>query len=473
MKKSILFLLSVYLVQFGFTQPNFETLDMQIKGAATDEEKGRIFHALTKNLIFSNPDSAAIVCLQYKSHFEQTKNQEGVAWMLNDLSRAFQNMGDNQKAAALGLSALKQFENIKDTFGILNALNNTSIAFGYNGDWQTAISYQKKILEYTRSYKNERMEALAKANTGDAYLRLNQPDSALSYLSASLEYTSKKNDAYDLGGDYRNFGIYYKQKSMYDLALNYYKNARAKYLEITDLFDLADISNFTAEVYFLMHQYDSSIVYANKAVLLSRQNNFSQYLMDGYTWLYKNYELQNKNDSSFKYLKLSLATKDSLFNEDRNRKTQNLVFSEQMRQQEKAVENQKAEEERKHNLQYSLIALGIVIFLILFFLLSRSIIVTEKWISFFGILGLLIVFEFINLLIHPFLERATRHNLILMLLALVVIASLLIPLHHRIEKWVMKKMTEKNKQIRLANAKRTIEKLENNSAQTKQDDTNV
>jgi phosphate starvation-inducible membrane PsiE len=87
-------------------------------------------------------------------------------------------------------------------------------------------------------------------------------------------------------------------------------------------------------------------------------------------------------------------------------------------------------------------------------------VVNEKWVSFFGILGLLIVFEFINLLIHPFLEDVTHHNLIFMLLALVAIASLLIPLHHRIEKWISLKMTEKNKAIRLAAAKKIIEKLE-------------
>ncbi|MBK7569284.1 MAG: hypothetical protein IPI31_15805 [Bacteroidetes bacterium] len=107
-----------------------------------------------------------------------------------------------------------------------------------------------------------------------------------------------------------------------------------------------------------------------------------------------------------------------------------------------------------------MIAIGIVFFIILFFLLSHSIIITEKWISFFGILGLLIVFEFINLLIHPFLERITHHSPALMLIALVVLASLLIPMHHRMEKWIKEKMTEKNKKIRLENAKKTIEKLE-------------
>ena len=46
-----------------------------------------------------------------------------------------------------------------------------------------------------------------------------------------------------------------------------------------------------------------------------------------------------------------------------------------------------------------------------------------------------------------------------MLMALVALASLLIPLHHRMEKWIKEKMTEKNKKIRLENAKKTIEQL--------------
>jgi len=82
-------------------------------------------------------------------------------------------------------------------------------------------------------------------------------------------------------------------------------------------------------------------------------------------------------------------------------------------------------------------------------------------IGFLGVLALLIIFEFLNLFLHPFLERITHHSPVLMLLALVCIAALLVPLHHRVEKWAIHKLVEKNKQVRLEAAKRTIEKLEN------------
>ncbi|MBK8494438.1 MAG: hypothetical protein IPL50_04990 [Chitinophagaceae bacterium] len=71
-------------------------------------------------------------------------------------------------------------------------------------------------------------------------------------------------------------------------------------------------------------------------------------------------------------------------------------------------------------------------------------------------MALLIVFEFLNLLLHPFLERVTHHLPVLMLLALVAIAALLAPLHHKVEKWATAKLVEKNKKIRLAAAKKQL-----------------
>lgn len=43
---------------------------------------------------------------------------------------------------------------------------------------------------------------------------------------------------------------------------------------------------------------------------------------------------------------------------------------------------------------------------------------------------------------------------------MVCIAAILVPAHHHLEKWVSQKLTEKNKRIRLAAAKKTIETLE-------------
>jgi hypothetical protein len=170
------------------------------------------------------------------------------------------------------------------------------------------------------------------------------------------------------------------------------------------------------------------------------------------------YENNSQPDSAFYYSRLESAMKDSIFNQDNLNKIQSLAFNEQLRTIEEESKQAAAREERKQNIQYALLALGIISFIILFLLLSRRIITNIKMIGFLGVLALLMIFEFLNLLLHPFLERITHHSPVLMLLALVCIAALLVPFHHWLEKWAIHKLVEKNKQMRLEAAKRKIKR---------------
>ena len=140
-----------------------------------------------------------------------------------------------------------------------------------------------------------------------------------------------------------------------------------------------------------------------------------------------------------------------------------MSVEEEARQQEQKLEEDKFEEAQKENLQYTFIAVGIVSFFIIFLIFSRNYITNPKAIEFLSVIALLIVFEFINLLVHPILEKATHHSPFLMLVALVSIAALLIPFHHKLEHWAVNKLIEKNRETRLESAKRTVEKLERKS----------
>ena len=61
---------------------------------------------------------------------------------------------------------------------------------------------------------------------------------------------------------------------------------------------------------------------------------------------------------------------------------------------------------------------------------------------------------------HPYLAQVTNDSPVLMLLVLIAIGAMLVPLHHKLEKWMTKVMLEKNKKIRLDAAKKTIANLE-------------
>jgi hypothetical protein len=66
-----------------------------------------------------------------------------------------------------------------------------------------------------------------------------------------------------------------------------------------------------------------------------------------------------------------------------------------------------------------------------------------------GILSLLFLFEYLTLLLHPFIVKFTHHTPVYELLISVLIAALIIPIHHRIEHLIIEKLVH-NRQL-LAN----------------------
>lgn len=99
-----------------------------------------------------------------------------------------------------------------------------------------------------------------------------------------------------------------------------------------------------------------------------------------------------------------------------------------------------------------LIAIFIPAFFLITFLLSRvNMHIKLIWLP--GVFSLLFLFEYLNLLLHPTVAMLTNHTPILEILIFVWMAAILIPLHHRLEHWLIHKLIhhrhgnhEKNKQ---------------------------
>lgn len=299
---------------------------------------------------------------------------------------------------------------------------------------------------------------------GNYYLKKNMPDSALRHIHELDEENARlKKPNYILYGFLQN-GTAHAQLGDNDLAEIYFKKAHLLADSIaTPLVTL--IFNYSYIPYLQStNQLEKTKQQAYQLMQVGNKIDNNIAMLSAAGFLSQAYNKLHQPDCAFFYLRMESALKDSVFNQNNFNKIQSLAFNEQIRHIDEEAKYKAAEEQRNQNIQYALIASGIITFIILFLILSRSIIANERLISFFGILGLLIVFEFINLLIHPWLASFTHESPLLMLLVLVLIASLLIPLHHRLEKWIKEKMVEKNKAIRLAAAKKTIKELEKNNA---------
>ncbi len=165
-------------------------------------------------------------------------------------------------------------------------------------------------------------------------------------------------------------------------------------------------------------------------------------------------------DSALVYSKLAHAWRDSLTALQNRSQLQNQLFSQELKDREDAKAREEAREERSHNIQFGIIALIVITLGIFLLVFSRTAVMGAKTIKNLSLIALLLFFEFINLLVHPFLGELTHHSPLLLLLCMAAIAGLLIPLHHRMEKLITNMLVSKNNRVRLEAARRTIEELE-------------
>ena len=84
----------------------------------------------------------------------------------------------------------------------------------------------------------------------------------------------------------------------------------------------------------------------------------------------------------------------------------------------------------------------LLLFFVVLVILSQKKI-NPRAIEILGVLGLLLVFEFITIFVHPFIGDLTHHSPVYMLIILVLIASVLGPLHHFLTKWLKKKLVRR------------------------------
>ena len=324
-------------------------------------------------------------------------------------------------------------------------------------EYETAFEIYRRALEDAANAKSEVVKIWPVMNIGVCYLNMNKLDSSLKYLQRAYELSLQINKI-DLSYILWNLGGLHSKLGNAALAVTYYNMAIEKAIEDKRLRQLSFAYTGLAEHFQRMNQPDSCLFYLKKGLDEIQHTPFFFMSVKPANMIAELYEKTNC-DSTLKYAGIYKVANDSVFSNKTNQQIQLMTFDENLRQQELAIEKANGEDQRKQNIQYALLAFSIIAFLILYLLLSRSFITNTRLIEFLGVIALLIVFEFLNLLLHPFLERVTHHSPVLMLLALVCIAALLVPLHHKIEKWTTAKLVKKNKQIRLAAAKKTIEQL--------------
>jgi tetratricopeptide (TPR) repeat protein len=468
--RKIVFVILFFINIPGFAQSNYaDSLHIQLSKSTSPIDSFRIIVQLSEiSFVLGGGEADEATAVRLLSMAQQLKNDSLIAISYNWIGSYFAfTKGDNTAALDYYFKGLPLAEKVKDRRRISSLYFDISLIYFTLQNREEAVKNLRKGAENlpdTSSPMYLFMLMQYQRGMSQYYMLSRKNDSAL-YYTQQLSATSLKLNSlsFQYGALYLS-GQVYMQMGDKDIAEVYFKKAVAMTPSIES--SAARLSFYEIYIPFLLSNGNirEVMIQATSLMELGLRDNNKNIKLSAAGFLRQAFDSLHQIDSAYYYATMKDVLSDSIFNQNNINKIQAMEFNEQLRTMEA---NAKAAEEalhRKQNIQYALITLGLIIFLTFFLLLSRTIIANERLISFFVVLGLLVVFEYINLLIHPWLVSFTNESPVLMLVALVVIAALLIPLHHRLEHWIKGKVIEKNKAIRLAAAKKTIEMLEKNAA---------
>jgi tetratricopeptide (TPR) repeat protein len=447
MKKIIPVLL--FTVQFSFAMSQTtETDSLKKRLSVTTEDTSRVMmlEDLSYAYGFSYPDSALQYALEGLHLAQNIKFLKGEAYCINALGNVYFNAGNYPKSLQMYLRSLQIREKLDDPRTIAVVYSNIASVYSEQGDSRQALDYMSRTITIDRKIKDSVGLLIDFLNTGEMYYKIKQYDSALLYEQTALKIAEESHDENYIGAVLNNLGDIYTVKKDTAIALKYYREAIMFAIITNDQEEISKGNLGMAVIYKNYGKPDAGINYAQKALMAATEASFTKHILNAAQFLSELYKEKRNIDSAFKYQDLSMAMKDTLFNSEKIRQVQNLSFSEKLRQEEIAEENVKQQQQRRDLIQLTAIAVFIISLLTLVLILGRRH-TKPRTVEFLGVIGLLLLFEFISYLIHPYIGKFSDHKPIFYLMGSVLLASVLAPMHHFTTRLVKEKLVKQTRAV--------------------------
>ena len=348
-------------------------------------------------------------------------------------------------------------EHTRDSLQMGFVCKEIAVLYSRVGDTEGALRYMRRALAYgmTPSVRARGMSVMARC-----YLELDQLDSAY-YCAREADIIKEPGkDPYGYSHYQGILAAVYVARKEPDLAETYYKRAVAVADSFDQKYPLTYASSGYAKLLIEQGRTTEALTMARKGFRATEGTRQPRSIVTAADGLAMAFHAVGMDDSAFVYSQLCNAYRDTITNTQNRGQMQSQLFARELRDREDAKLRAEEVAARSRNIQFGIIALIVITLLVFLLAISRTSVVGAKTIKNLSLIALLLLFEFINLLLSPLLGEVFDQSPLLILLAMVIIAGLLIPLHHRMEKLITNMLVSKNNRVRLEAARRTIEELE-------------
>jgi len=304
----------------------------------------------------SYADTALVYAQQALDLAEKLEYDRGIFWSLITLGESLAVLGNYPLSIEHNFRALALAKEMNRLLEICYGNGGLANCYYYMGEYNTSLTYVRRVMKLGENLFPNEMYWMW-INMSKGFHGLNQPDSALWYAKKAYEMIKRKESLYPRSVVSPVLGDAYAANAKYDSALMYYWMGIPIAIERHTETLLVNNYYGIATVYKEKGNLDSALWYSKKILGEKITQAYPAGLLKAANMLADIYQLKNIPDSTLKYLRITIALKDNLFNREKTIAVQNLGYKEQ--------EKQKALEAIQIKFQNRLKTYAIVGFLIL------------------------------------------------------------------------------------------------------------
>jgi len=421
-----------------------DSLQNALRTEAQDSNRVSLLWKLAEQYQFYKPDTTLQLAQQALLLAKRIRYTEGESRSLAVMATAQYLLGNYSGALNNYVLKLQIEEKRNSARNYASALNNIGLMYILLADYANALSYLHRADSAIHAAGGEVKKELRNRiliNLGETFYRMKKADSANYYFSEALKLGLSSQDGFYQGAALLGLGNVELAGGNDSTATDNYRKALVFLNDGTNNDMFCEATLGLANVFQKNNQPDSALHYGRLAFETGRKDGFLSRELDAATFLSHFYKNKKKYDSAFVYMEQAAMLQDSLKGQAKTKEAMIISSNEQLRQAELAEQKQRENETRIQQLQI----LAICIFIPVFFMLTvavSKIRIHKNVVRFMGVVSLLLLFEFLVLLLHPPIGELTHHNKVLELLILVVIGAGLVPLHHKLERLLIEKLTK-------------------------------
>jgi class 3 adenylate cyclase/Tfp pilus assembly protein PilF len=250
----------------------------------------------------------------------------GEANILNNIGAIYFDEGDDANALDHYLQSLKLGEKTGDKLRILSALNNIGGVYQRKinpKEREKAQPYFEKALALSEELKDNNSIGTAAVNLGEFYFKTDKDSLAVVYFNQSVKaFNNSENSPYV----YNYIGKVHQKNKKYNLAISYHNRALKISEKLNGSLDIVQSLKELGNAAIKNGSLIKALDYFKRAEGIAVSTSFSQELKEIYESMALGYNYINDYKSAFLYQTKYAAIKDTLYNNETDKKLGSLQF---------------------------------------------------------------------------------------------------------------------------------------------------